>query len=199
MKNSAILYVSAVLLFLFATSVGATTITFDPLELPGSGFQTLHSYSESGYTFISSRNTSSDFAAAQQGNAAWYYGSASLFNNAGNAITTLTKDDNGVFDFISVDLAPVSKGLPKGATVEFTGQLHDGGNVTESFTVSTYSLQTFTFSAFDKLDSVSWAQINPFHTFDNLVLDSTSNIPEPSSLAMLGLGLAGLATTRRKK
>lgn len=53
------------------------------------------------------------------------------------------------------------------------------------------------FSGFDNLDSVTWIQSSPFHQFDNIALDESA-VPEPGSLALLGLGLAGCAVVRRK-
>lgn len=184
-------------LMLLASTVGAqaTTITFDSLEQPGTGFKYLPSYSEDGYQL-----SASSFASAQNGNTGWYFGSASLFNNYGNGVTTLTKADHGTFSFNSIDLAPVSTGWGAGATVTFIGNVHGGGTVTDSYTLSnSYSFERFALTGFNELDSVSWIQQYNYHQFDNLVLEQSAPVPEPSTFILLGAGLVGTVCLKRKR
>ncbi|EGF29612.1 protein containing PEP-CTERM bacterial domain [Rhodopirellula baltica WH47] len=48
-----------------------------------------------------------------------------------------------------------------------------------------------------QVTSVTWGQLSPFHQFDNVTV---SAVPEPTSLAFLGVGLgvAGVRRARRK-
>jgi hypothetical protein len=181
----------------FSMTASATTITFNALEQAGNGYQFMPSYSESGFTFTS---PGSNFGSAQQGNAGWYLGSASLFDNLARGIM-LSKNDGGTFSFTSIDLAPVSTSWGSGATVSFIGNIHGGGTISSSYTLnSSFAFQTFSLSGFNNLDSVTWTQASPYHQFDNVVLDG-SPVPEPATYVMLltGLGLIGFTARRRKQ
>lgn len=187
--------IAGLLLALAGTSAAnATTITFDSLEQSGSSFQSMATYTELGFLLDSHRS----FASAQQQNAGWYAGSASLFNNFGGGITTLTKVGGGTFALYGISLARVSTSYGPGATVSFTGNVNGGGTVSQSFVVdAALAFSNFNFSGFNNLSSVNWVQSAPYHQFDNIVLDN-GQVPEPATLALFGLALAGFAVARRK-
>jgi hypothetical protein len=77
-----------------------------------------------------------------------------------------------------------------------------GGSVTQSISGLTTSLQTYSFGPeFSDLVAVHYTQ-GPSTTgeddviFDNVIVTA---VPEPTSIALLGLGLAGLGFRKRKK
>jgi hypothetical protein len=187
----------AAALLSLSLSASATTITFNSLEQAGSGYQTMTAYEENGF------RVSSDalFASAGQGNADAYMGSAGLFNVYAGSIATLTKIGGSTFDFNAIDLAPLAQAYGSEASVSFIGNVHGGGTINQSFTLDgNFTFQTFAFSGFNNLDSVTWQQVFPYHQFDNLVLDrAASAVPEPGTLVLCGLALAVMGALLRKK
>ncbi|RYF41103.1 MAG: PEP-CTERM sorting domain-containing protein [Cytophagaceae bacterium] len=83
-------------------------------------------------------------------------------------------------------------------TVTFTGTLLNGSTTSTEFrTNSANNLQTFNFgTSFDNVTSVRWTQASPYHSFDNI--NVTAQVPEPGTVAMLGLGLLAFTAARRK-
>jgi hypothetical protein len=121
-------------------------------------------------------------------------------------VIQLTRVDGQPFDLLSIDLARNSAFDPA-PTVTFTGVKAGGGTVTETFTVTTpigtAAFQTFDFTGFTGLSSVSFGQpqlsdgLNQF----SMITIASNAIPEPSSLCLVAAGgLVGLAfrTMRRR-
>jgi PEP-CTERM motif len=81
-----------------------------------------------------------------------------------------------------------------------TGTKADNGTVTETYSLSQDAFQTLTVNAdFTNLVSVQFDAygLDNRAAYDNIVVDAT--VPEPASLALLGIGLAGMAVARRRK
>ncbi len=177
----------------------ATIIDFDARE--STGLVTSASYSEDGFTFISTSTNTSAFVSWESTHSN-YTGSAAMFNNYANETTYLTADNGSAFDLNAIDLSEVYNLSSYDATnVVFTATLATGG--TASYTAAldlVFGNQTVIFgSVFNSVTSVSWDQTYNYHQFDNLVInEAAGEIPEPVSLAILGFGLLGLGVVRRK-
>ena len=115
-------------------------------------------------------------------------GSPGLFVFA-NSPLSLTADGGGLFDLTSVDYGqdPFD---PLSGTLLVHGILDGGGFLDETLALG--NLSKFPFQGWTSLKEVT------FLADANFVLDNV-NVPEPASLALVGVALAGLVVTRRRK
>lgn len=156
--------------------LAVTVIDFESLETPGASETVVGlSYMEDGFQLTSGRF---GFESPQTENPNWFAGSTALYDNTIDGRIQLVATDGGVFDLTSIDLSRASLTIDGGAIVRFTGTKADSSTVSQSFTVGfDLAFDTFSFSGFEDLVSVSWFQERPFHQFDNIVL-STNESPE---------------------
>jgi len=80
-------------------------------------------------------------------------------------------------------------GVPFGSP-EWTTAFGDGSTLINSLIITVFNVAQSGYNGTLSLDGLS---------LDNISLSTESTVPEPGSLALLGLGLAGLGLSRRRK
>lgn len=120
-------------------------------------------------------------------------GTSSLLEDRAYSIT-MSKVGGGAFSLLS--LLDYSAGAGQ---LSITGNFIGGGSINSIVGLSSSAFTSETFSAFNNLSSVVFQGISGGFGLENITVGEGSTVPEPTSIALFGLALAGLSIVRKKR
>ena len=195
----ALLAVSSSLLAVVPAHAAQTVIDFEGVVASG-GTSTCPTtpYTENGYTLtVSPAAQCNNFISNNVGSNNSYGNTSSVFGICAYCGETFTLTGTSSFSIASIDLGSHYGSDPD--VLIFTGFFSGGGSITQSIN-ATQRWATYNLAGFTGLSSLQFAfaagnSSNNHASLDNLVL----YVPEPTGLALVGLGLVALGATSLRR
>lgn len=167
------------------------------------------SITSNGYTIAHTGSFASVSGNSGQGATAFSGNGTKRFIAFNKSSLTLSESSGSIFDIFSFEGGESWINQPHqwATQIRAVGTLFGGGTVTQIFDLDLIKdpitgMQVFSFdNTFRGLISVAFDGIggNPEFSVDNLSVAVAATVPEPGSLALVGLTLVGLVLVRRKK
>ena len=206
MKTIAVLIASS----LFALSANATVVDFQDVPSGTCAFNTTGTLTSQGFDFTGNPIDSALFVCDPGANQ--HNTTAALINANSQSILTMSQNGGGVFSLESFfaggrtedfapDLAVTMYSVATG--IDILGNLFGGGTVSYSVVLDSIApydwSQYFLPASFNNLTSVVFTAQGSGPTPEFLIDDINVSVPEPASIALLGIGLVGVGFSRRKR
>jgi hypothetical protein len=189
----------AVVAGLFASSAHAGLVTLDFSEQAyGNCSYVGTSLVSQGVKFTKTGSTTGFFACNNPGLIANNTTTKAMIDANARSQFDMVLQNGGAFDLLSLQAGARFDDPASG--IRLTGTKSGGGSITTDLLFVGNNWGTFALSGFTNLTSVSWLALGNRQQFlfDNVVLNNTpARLPEPASLALVGVGILGAAASLR--
>lgn len=177
--------------FCLSTSAQAAVLTFNSPELIDIDTNFVATYPESGFLITGDAPFFLPLDGIGTG------GTGGLQVSA-NSLISLMPSGGGLFRLIGLDYAAFDLfdiGFDPSASLVVTGLLNGGGTLEQTVLLNDLAFSSLSFQSWNNLIAVSFLATADF-ALDNI---EAAQIPEPASLALVSVGLMGLALARRRR